>query len=237
MDWKNFKYLGHVWFYLLVAFTFCSHHAHTQRKFKQTGNASYYGKKFHGRQTANGEKFNMRDLTAAHRTLPFNTKVKVTNLKNNKSVIVRINDRGPFAKGRIIDLSRAAAEKIGLIADGVAMVEITEVGGGQKNKNKAKKYETRKNKKITHGAYYNYNFRRTKPKGYGVQVGSFSEQALAGENAKDYQIKYNNPVVIESTNKGLYRIIIGKFRKKKYAERLQKRLKWDFKDCFVVSYD
>ncbi len=88
------------------------------------GMATYYGKEFHGKKTASGEMFNMFDLTAAHRTLPFGTKVRVTNLKNNKSVIVRINDRGPFVKGRIIDLSYAAAEKIDLIIMGETRVKV-----------------------------------------------------------------------------------------------------------------
>jgi rare lipoprotein A len=92
--------------------------------FRQSGMASYYGRGFDGRTTANGERFNPRDLTAAHLTLPFNTRVSVTNLSNNKSVVVRINDRGPYKKKRIIDLSYAAAEKIGLIGPGTAQVEI-----------------------------------------------------------------------------------------------------------------
>ena len=92
--------------------------------FRQTGMASYYGEEFDGHTTANGERFDMHALTAAHRTLPFNTLVKVTNLSNSLSVRVRINDRGPFRKNRIIDLSRAAAEKIGLIATGTAEVEL-----------------------------------------------------------------------------------------------------------------
>ena len=84
-------------------------------KHVEEGMASWYGKKFHGKKTASGERFNMYELTAAHRTLPFGTKVKVTNLENNKSVVVRINDRGPHVKGRIIDLSYAAAKKIDMI--------------------------------------------------------------------------------------------------------------------------
>lgn len=95
-----------------------------KKEFVQEGMASWYGKKFHGRKTASGERFNMYDLTAAHRTLPFGTRVKVTNLENNQSVVVRINDRGPFAEGRIIDLSYAAARKIGMIEKGVARVRI-----------------------------------------------------------------------------------------------------------------
>lgn len=89
-----------------------------------TGVASYYADKFHGRKTANGEIFNMHDLTAAHKTLPFNTVVKVTNLKNNKSVKVRINDRGPFVKNRVIDLSLAAAKELDMLGTGTAEVRI-----------------------------------------------------------------------------------------------------------------
>jgi rare lipoprotein A len=86
----------------------------------QTGEASWYGPGFHGRQTANGERFNTNDLTAAHKTLPFGTKVKVTNEQTGESVVVRINDRGPYAKDRVIDLSKASAQAIGI--SGVAKV-------------------------------------------------------------------------------------------------------------------
>jgi rare lipoprotein A len=91
------------------------------------GKASYYGKRFHGRQTANQERFNMYAQTAAHKTLPFGTVAKVTNLENGASTIVRINDRGPYVNkdpGRILDLSRGAAVEIGSIHQGVARVEI-----------------------------------------------------------------------------------------------------------------
>lgn len=87
----------------------------------QTGMASYYKS---GKRTANGERFNPHGLTAAHRTLPFGTRVLVTNLKNGKSVIVRINDRGPFSHGRVIDLSLGAAKVVGLTASGVAKVKV-----------------------------------------------------------------------------------------------------------------
>lgn len=89
-----------------------------------SGVASYYGRRFHGRKTANGERFNMNAMTAAHKTLPFGTKVRVTNRRNGQSVIVRINDRGPFTPGRTIDLSRAAASQIGLIQRGHAKVTL-----------------------------------------------------------------------------------------------------------------
>ncbi len=98
--------------------------------FVQEGVASYYADEFHGRTTSNGETFDMNQLTAAHQTLPFGTIVKVTNKQNGKSVTVRINDRGPFLKDRIIDLSRAAAEKLGMIGPGTAEVrlEILQIG-------------------------------------------------------------------------------------------------------------
>lgn len=89
-----------------------------------SGVASYYGRKFHGRLTANGERFDMNAMTAAHKTLPFGTRVRVTNARNGRSVIVRINDRGPFIRGRTIDLSRGAAQKLGMISSGHARVQL-----------------------------------------------------------------------------------------------------------------
>jgi len=93
-------------------------------KVMEAGEASYYADKFQGRRTANGEIFRQRKKTAAHRTLPFGTKVTVKNLSNGRKVKVRINDRGPFAKGRIIDLSKKAARKLGMLDAGVSNVEI-----------------------------------------------------------------------------------------------------------------
>ena len=97
--------------------------------FVSEGMASWYGPGFAGRLTANGEVFDPSELTAAHRTLPFNTHVRVTNLRNGRSVVVRINDRGPFARGRIIDLSRAAAERVGMIGSGTARVRVEVLNG------------------------------------------------------------------------------------------------------------
>jgi rare lipoprotein A len=90
----------------------------------ETGMASWYGARHHGKRTASGEIFNQEKFTAAHRTLPWGSVVKVTNLANGKSVEVRINDRGPFEKGRIIDLSRAAARVLGMVASGVTLVRV-----------------------------------------------------------------------------------------------------------------
>ena len=92
--------------------------------FRQVGEASWYGPGFHGRKTASGERFDQNDLTAAHRKLPLGTEVQVVNLENGRSVNVEINDRGPYARGRVIDLSKAAAKRLGILEDGVAQVEI-----------------------------------------------------------------------------------------------------------------
>ncbi|WP_179404148.1 septal ring lytic transglycosylase RlpA family protein [Burkholderia guangdongensis] len=92
--------------------------------FRQVGRASWYGRDFHGRRTANGERFNMNALTAAHRTLPLSSYIRVTNQSNGKSVVVKVNDRGPYKRGRVLDLSYAAAKVIGLIHAGTGRVKI-----------------------------------------------------------------------------------------------------------------
>ena len=98
-------------------------------KFKQTGLASWYGRKFHGRKTASGDTFDMNALTAAHRSLPLNCYVKVTNKTNGKSVVVKVNDRGPFHGNRVMDLSYGAAKQLGITSKGVGNVSIERVSG------------------------------------------------------------------------------------------------------------
>ena len=95
------------------------------------GKCSYYASEFHGRKTANGEIYNMHAMTAAHRTLPFNTILQVENLANGKKIKVRVNDRGPFKKNRILDVSLAAAKELGMIGTGTAKVKITIVQLGK----------------------------------------------------------------------------------------------------------
>jgi rare lipoprotein A len=93
-------------------------------RMEEVGMASYYGREHAGRRTASGEVFDMNEMTAAHRTLPFGTRVRVTNLANGREVTVRINDRGPFRRGRILDLSYAAARRLGIVGRGVARVRV-----------------------------------------------------------------------------------------------------------------
>lgn len=114
---------------LLVIFTACStapsNINNQQRNVAEQGKASFYADKYHGRTTASGERFSQQAATAAHLKLPFGTRVKVTNIANNKSVVVRINDRGPYIRGRIIDLSKAMFEKIADPKVGVIDVSVT----------------------------------------------------------------------------------------------------------------
>jgi len=102
---------------------------HNQLKnLKQIGIASYYGPRWNGRRTANGEILNLNELTAAHKTLPFNTIVKVTDLDTGRSIIVRINDRGPYISGRVIDLTDSAAKELGILNKGIARVKLEVIG-------------------------------------------------------------------------------------------------------------
>jgi rare lipoprotein A len=138
------------------------------------GTASWYGPNFHGKFTSNGERYNMYDFTAAHKTLPMNTILKVTNKRNNKSVIVRVNDRGPFVDNRIIDLSKAAAKKIDMIGTGTAPVRLEVIGFATKNKMPTKQEMKKAPKSVNEG-------------NFALQIGSFSKI----EGAMRYQEKYD----------------------------------------------
>ena len=158
---------------------------------KQRGIASWYGPNFHGRYTSNGEIYNMFAYTAAHKTLPMNTIVKVTNLNNGKSVIVRINDRGPFVKGRIIDLSYAAGKKIGLNITGTAPVELEVIGFNGKN-------------------YLN---------SYMIQIGAFLNKKRAMQVAKKYKKFGYNTIVLK--RKYFYKVYIQGFKTYEEARRFK----------------
>jgi len=124
---------------LFVALSLASCAPHQARrlplKHSSEGIASWYGPGFHGRKTASGERYNQNSLTAAHKTLPFGSTIEVKNLDNGKSVVVRINDRGPFVRGRVIDLSRAAAGKIDMLGTGTARVHLSSLSASGDSSN------------------------------------------------------------------------------------------------------
>lgn len=171
-----------------------------------SGIASWYGPDFHAKKTSNGEVYNMYAMTAAHKTLPMNTMVNVLNLDNGKSTVVRINDRGPFVDGRIIDLSNSAAEEIGMIGKGTANVKLTVLGFN------AKVATTKEEKEQTASAAK-----------FLIQVGAFRKL----EGAKITQSKLNNifgkdyPVIIkegELDGQAINRLFVSGFRSQKEAE-------------------
>lgn len=129
--------LKQILFLLATILTFISIPAEAQ----SVGHATYYGNRFHGRRTSDGSRYHKDSLTCAHRTLPFGTLLKVRNTKNGREVVVKVTDRGPFRKGGIVDLSMAAAKEIGMVAQGVARVEVTEVGHAASAPASAKHYD------------------------------------------------------------------------------------------------
>lgn len=161
----------------------------TSKGYIESGIASWYGTKFQGRPTANGEKYNLYAMTAAHKTLPIPAYVKVTNLDNQRSVVVRVNDRGPFHSDRIIDLSYAAAVKLGYAEKGTARVKVTAIDP-------------------TAGRAAAAISAAAEP--YFLQVGAFKDLQLANKLRSDLQLSIKHPVSIRpSEPAGFYRVHIG----------------------------
>ena len=119
----------------LIALIFSTTYAEAQSHSKSVGNATYYGNKFHGRRTSDGSTYHRDSLTCAHRTLPFGTMIRVRNMANGREVVVKVTDRGPFARGRIVDLSYAAAKKIDMLQAGVTRVEVVPVNNKKRTDN------------------------------------------------------------------------------------------------------
>jgi len=183
---------------------------------KSKGIASWYGARFHMRRTSSGERYNMYASTAAHKTWPMHTMVRVTNIKNHKSVIVRINDRGPFVRGRVIDCSYSAGKKIGIDRRGTARVKLEVVGF------RGKIY---KKSKIAHISDVP---KKVKITNFGIQVGSFKNEDEAIVYKRHYAIlnrKYNSIIktTYDDNNEPLYLVFVMGFKSNQEAE--------DYKYC------
>src|SRR5260370_4454862 len=177
----------------------------------ETGMASWYGHPYHGRAAANGEIYDMEKLTAAHRTLPFGTWVRVTNLTNDKSVEVRIIDRGPFVGGRIIDLSHAAAEVIGLVGPGIAQVRLDIVSAP------------------VVAAAENW---------YAVQAGAFREKDRAEGLRVSMEREYGSArLVFRGATVALWRGLVGREATEDAADVLAQRERQEAGAAFVVRLD
>jgi rare lipoprotein A len=203
----------------------------------QTGKASFYADKFEGRLTASGEKYKHNKLTAAHKTLPFGTRIKVTNLSNNQSVEVVVNDRGPYVDGRVVDLSKSAAEKLGFINQGVADVqlEVLDAGTG-KTSDPARTIDQ---VTIEEKEFYDLQITRKQPSGFGVQIGTYQElvnlMRLSENMKKSYQKKMTVQVKVINGVK-YYGLILGQFPQKEKAEGFRNEVRKKFPDAFIVEF-
>ncbi len=220
--------------YLLVLFILNSSLAFSQN---QEGKASYYADKFEGRTTASGEKYRHNKLTAAHKTLPFGTKVKVTNKANSATVIVTINDRGPFVEGRIIDLSKSAAQQLDFVNKGIAdvIMEIVDAGDG-KGKTISQPTEQMA---VEEKELYEFEVSRTNPKGFGVQIGSYQELANLVRFSENLRTSYRKEVTVQvKAINGIkvYTVILGDFPSRQKAESFKEDLTNRFPDAFIIDF-
>ncbi len=193
------------------------------RGFREKGMASWYGDPFHGRKTASGETYDMHARTAAHKTLPMGTFLLVKNTDNGKETVVRINDRGPFVAGRIIDLSYRAARQIDMIGPGTAPVEILVL-----EKDDPDLHQTAG----AHGDFHTGDFT--------VQIGAFSDPDLARKLQNELQSHYT-PVALTEIRRSetiLYRVRVGQFSSLAEAKDTEARLiRAGYKDAFSVARD
>lgn len=179
----------------------------------EEGKATWYGPGFNGKLTASGEVFNTHELTAAHRTLPFNTLVLVQNTQNGETVIVRINDRGPYAKNRIIDLSKRAAKQIGLYRSGVARVKLY----------------------VAKSVFGNSDLTNLTIPTYTIQLGSFANQ----QNAYNFsrEIKGSRVELVQIDNKFRYRVYYGSYSAFNQAQKARNKLEPKVPSCFVQQVE
>jgi len=197
----------------------------------QEGLASYYADKFQGKTTASGEKYYHEKSTAAHKTLPFGTIVKVTNLENNKTTAVRINDRGPHKPGRIIDLSRSVARKLGFLNDGVTKVRIKAI-------NRVEETNTNVTSGSERGNIYSFKMEKVQTKGFAIQLGSFRKMQNLIHAANSVGNLDRNKLHFEIAEKDgseIYRLLYGFFGRRNQADAMKPRLHPEFPGCFVVE--
>jgi len=200
-----------------------------ENNFTETGYASFYADKFEGRLTASGEKYYHEKSTAAHKTLKFGTIVKVTNLSNNKTTAVRINDRGPHVKGRIIDLSKSAAEKLDFINKGLTRVKIEVIDNP---------FDPGSDSPSADGIY-KINIKQVEGKGFGIQLASYGKLSNLAVKLEELPASIKQALHIQVKNKGeheIYRLISGFYKDKKEVEEQKKILENFFPDCFVINF-
>jgi rare lipoprotein A len=203
----------------------------------QTGKASFYADKFEGSPTASGQKYKHSKLTAAHKSLPFGTKVKVTNLANEHTVEVVINDRGPYVDNRVIDLSKSAAERLGFVNQGLAdvKIEIVDPGDGKTSD----PIRTVDHVVVEEKEFYDFEIERLKPNGYGVQIGTYQELVNLMRLSDNLKNSYKKKVTVQvKVVNGVkyYGLILGQFSTRPKAEQFRSNLLKKFPDAFIIEY-
>lgn len=194
------------------------------RGFQQRGVASWYGKKFHGRKTSNGEVYDMYGKSAAHKTLPMGVYVKVTHVVSGQHIIVRINDRGPFVAGRIIDLSYGAANQLGIVESGTAQVRLQALG-----------YQQTDQGQVVFRPPVSYDSGH-----FAVQIGAFSTSENAYRLAAVMRSRYGKAVVstVAVNGQQIYRVRVGEFDSLDRAEKLvDDFISEGFSGSFVVAFN
>lgn len=213
--------------------------------YKERGGASWYGKKFHGHTTSNGETYNMYAMSAAHKSLPLPTYVRVTNLKNGRQVIVRVNDRGPFHAGRIIDLSYAAASKLDMLRSGTAQVEVEAIDPRNWQKpttliataKPVAPVRTAPNVRVP----VRDNVQRAVPVQRYLQVGAYSKRSAAERVTETVRALTGQPVVIRNLDRNgqvLYRVQVGPVSSESQVQNLLNQLEQSgYPDTHLVDLD
>ncbi|MBL7848622.1 MAG: septal ring lytic transglycosylase RlpA family protein [Cyclobacteriaceae bacterium] len=204
----------------------------------QTGKASFYADNFEGRLTANGEKYRHKNLTAAHKTLPFGTKVRVTNLANQKQVDVVINDRGPYVDGRILDLSKSAAEQLGFVNQGIAEVSllVLDAGDGKGTVPVTIQDSAPPDEK----EFYDLDVERKNPGGFGVQLGTYQELVNLIRMADNLKTSYKKKVIVQVKNVNgtkYYALILGGFSTRAKADKFRESIRNKYPDAFIAEFD
>ena len=192
-----------------------------------SGNASWYGPDFHGKLTSNGETYNMHDMTAAHKTLPMNTIVKVINKSNGLSTVVRVNDRGPFIATRIIDLSKSAAKKINMVGTGTAPVSIEVLG-----------FEVKGGKRIPTKKELKKNPQKRSIDGFALQIASFSNIDGAIQTQENYDNTDGYKTIIKDIDNEegrVFKVLLKGFKSEKEARDYKQDS--EFENAFIVRED
>lgn len=227
---KPYRVAGHTYYPLASA-----------SGYDRTGVASWYGRKFHGRKTANGEYFDMHALSAAHRTLPLPSLVRVTNLDNGRQIVVRVNDRGPFVKGRLIDLSYAAAKSLGYAKRGITHVRVESLEGGKRRPAPimAQKRQPAPVAQVAPVVAKSASPPPFHTAGMYVQLGAFATRKNAARLSSSLQADYPNVQVhaIARDMRTLYRVRIGPFSNVQEIERTVLALKNTGHEDTVVTIE